>query len=408
MPQSLANFDGALKDTYGVGLKNAINNTNALAAEIKTDTENVIGRQAKWSVHTSRSASTGNRAELGTLPSADRQRFNQMSEDLVYTYHTIKVSGPAMELTKGHEGAFVSSLEAELEGGEKDIKNDYARQMFGQKLTDGTTLQSGVLAVLSADPGTGTTLTMATATKAEMRYFFVGMKLSIINPADGTARTVPANGIEVTAVDKTAKTVTTAAAVDAGIASGDYVTRFGNFGQEINGLRHLISTETFAGVNPATVPEWGSITAGSSTTQISEVLLDEASEMVLTDGNGSTPNLWCVEYDQRRKLASMLQAQKRYDGMQTKLKSGWKGLDIAEGVLVADKFCPTNTGFGLTTKDLCRFVGLDWTWDEKGGGVLYRALDGTDALEARFKAYHQWVATIRNSHVKVTFSTPTF
>ena len=405
MPQSMTNFDANLKDNYGPGLKNAVNNSSAFISEVKPETESIMGRKAVWSIHTGRSASTGNRGELVPLPVGDRQRFSQVFEDLAFTYHTIKVSGPAKHLTKGDEGAFARALETELEGAEKDIKNDYSRQAMGQALTDGTVLQTGVLAVLSADPGTGTTLTMSTATKAEMRYFFIGMVLQLINPSGGAART---GTYTVSAVNASAKTLTIAEAADAGIASGDYVVRNGNFGQEINGLRHLISANTFAGINPATVPQWGSVLAGSSSTAISEVLLNEASEKVMTDGDGSTPDMWVAEFDQVRKLASQLQAQKRYDGMKVKLESGWSGLDIAEGTLVRDRYCPTNDIFGMSMKDIRRFVGLDFTWDDDGGPILRRSLDSADAVEATFKAYHNLVATNRNSHVRVTVSTPTF
>jgi hypothetical protein len=401
----MVNFDAALKDNYGPGLRNSVNNTNAFLAEVSVDEENIIGRKAVWPVHTSRSASTGNRAELAALPSADRQRYSQLQDDLVFTYHTVKVSGPAKHLTRGDEGAFLRALESELDGAEKDIKNDYARQVFGQALTDGTSLRSGVLAVLTADPGTGTTWTVANATKAEMRYFFVGMVFQAINPANGNARP---GTYTITAVNQANKTITTAESADTAVATGDYIVRNGNFGEEINGLRHLISTQPTAGVDPAVVPSWGAVTNGSSTTQISEVFLNESSEKVLTDGDGSAPDLWIIEFDQRRKLASQLQAQKRYDGMQTTLKSGFKGLAIAEGTLVADRYCPTNDGFGLTMREIKRFVGLDWTWDEDDGKVLYKALDGSDAVEARFKAYHQLVATNRNSHVRLTMSTPSF
>ena len=406
MPQSMTNFDAALKDNYGPGLKNAVNNSSAFISEVKINEDDIIGRKAVWSVHTGRSSSSGNRGELVPLQVGDRQRYSQVFEDLVFTYHTIKVSGPSMVLTKGDQGSFARALESEIEGGEKDLKNDYARQAMGQSLTDGTVLKSGPMALLSADPGTGTTLTMATATKSEMRYFFIGMVLQLINPADGAAR---AGTYTITAVNATAKTVTTAEACDAGIASGDYVVRNGNFGQEINGLRHLISTDVFAGINPATVPTWGAVSAGSVSTAISEVLLNEASEKVMTDGDGSTPDLWVAEFDQVRKLSSQLQTQKRYDGMTRKLESGWTGLDIAEGTLVRDRFCPVNDIFGITLKDLSRFVGLDWTWNPaQEGPILQRALDGSDAVEATFRAYHNFAVTNRNSHVRVKVSTPTF
>lgn len=405
MPQSLAHFDAALKDNYGPGLRNAVNNTNAFLAEVPVETESIIGRQAVWSVHTGRSTSTGNRAELAALPTADRQRYIQVRDDLVFTYHTIKVSGPALELTRGDEGAFLRALESEIEGAEKDIKNDYSRQGYGQALTDGTNLRTGVLAVLTTDPGTGTTWTIANATKAEMRYFFVGMRFQVVNPSGGSYRP---GTYTVTAVDATNKTLTTAESADTAIATGDYVVREGNFGEEINGLRYLISTQKYANIDPASQPAWAAVTAGSTSTQISEVLLNEASEKVQTDGDGSVPNFWIVEFDQRRKLASQLQAQKRYDGMQTTLRSGFKGLEIAEGVLVADRYCPTNDGFGLTLREIKRFVGLDWSWDEKGGGILYKSVDDSDSVSARFKAYHNLEATNRNSHVRLTMSTPTF
>jgi hypothetical protein len=65
MPQSLTNFDNALKDTYGPGLKNALNNSNPALTEItqKPEGEDVIGRQAVWSIHSGRSTATGSAAD---------------------------------------------------------------------------------------------------------------------------------------------------------------------------------------------------------------------------------------------------------------------------------------------------------------------------------------------------------
>lgn len=406
MPQSMTNFDAALKDNYGPGLRNSVNNSNPISTEVGTNTRDIIGRKAVWSLHTSRSASTGNRPELVALPAADRQRYSQLQDDLVFMYHTVKVSGPAKHLTRGDEGAFLRALEAELKGAEQDIKNDYARQLVGQALTDGTNLRSGVLGIATVDASAGTTITLANSTKAEMRYFFIGQQLDFVDPASGSVRT--GGPYTVTAVNATAKTVTVSATINAAAAANDYVVRAGNFGEEINGLRHLISTQKTANVDPSLVPSWGAVTNGSSTTPISEVFLDESSEKVMTDGDGSEPSLWLVEYDQRRKLASQLQAQKRYDAAQTVLPSGWKGLSIAQGTLLADRFIPTNDGFGITTSEIERFVGLDWTWDEDDGKVLYKALDGSDAVEARFKTYHQLVATKRNCHVRLTMSSPSF
>lgn len=404
MPQSLANFDAALKDDYGPGLKNAVNNVNPILTEATRNDEDIVGRQAVWAVHTGRSNSTSARGELGTLASADRQRFSQMKEDLAYLYHTIKVSGQAKHLTQGDQGAFARALDTEIQGAETDLKNDVARQSFGQKVTANSALVSGVIGTLSTDPGTGTTLTFANEPASVMRHFFVGMVLDFVDPSAGTVRSGGTR--TVTAVSVSARTVTVSAAIDAGIASGDFVTRTGNLDNEINGLRHLISTQAFANVDPATVPSWGALTFGSSTTGISEVIVDQAQEGVETDGNGETPELLIAEHSQRRKLASQLQAAKRYDGRQITLKAGWDGLQVARGTMVVDRYCPTTSVFAINPKYLVRFVGLDWSWDDDDGKILFKALDGSDAVEGRFKTYMNLVTTVRNAHSIITLADP--
>lgn len=402
MPQSMTNFDAALKDDYGPGLRNAINNSNPIFTEAveRSSSMDIQGRQAVWSVHTGRSTSTGARAELGTLPTADRQRFNKAYDDLASLYHTIKVSGQAKALTRNDAGSFVRALESEIDGAEKDLKNDLARQVFGENTTINSTVYNGVLAGASSNVTT-VTWTFSNASASEMRYFWVNMKVDVI---DQTTAAVTGT-TTVSAVDATAKTVTLAAALG---TTGDFLVRSGNLGNEVNGLRFLIAASgTYAGI-ASTVSGWAAVSVGSSSTVISEVLFDQAVEGVETDGDGSTPDLYIVEHAQRRKLASVLQAQKRYDGKEVTLKAGWRGLQIAQGTLLADRYCPTKRGFAITRKELGRFVGLDFTWDEDDGKVLYKALDGSDAVEARFKSYMNIEALTRNAHALITLAEPTF
>lgn len=410
MPQSLSTFNEALKEVYEPGLRNAINNSNVVWSEAIKNTEDLVGEEAVWSIHSGRSNSTGARAELGTLPTADRQRYLKARTGLTFQYHTIKVSGPAKHLTRNDSGSFARALESEIKGAEKDMKNSLGRQVFGQKVTVNGSLTSGVVATLSADPGTGTTLTIATEDTSVIRHFHTGMLLRLVDPATGTART---GTYEVVTTDKTAKTITIGSAADAGIASGDFIVVASSdggtsLGNEIDGLRHLISDENYAGITVSTNPVWKSLEVGTTATGISEVLLDEASEIVETDGDGSSPDLYIFEHVQRRKLASQLQAQKRYEGRDTTLTSGWKGLQIARGTLVADRFCPTTWGFNIHRPEIQKFVGLDFEWDDDDGDVLYKALDGSDAVEARFKGYVNLAATNRNSHVQIRVSEPSF
>lgn len=407
MPQSVTNFDAALKDDYGPGLRESINNSNPVWTEATRNDEDIVGRQAVWAVHTGRSTSTGARAELSSLPSADRQRYSQAKENLAFLYHTIKVSGPAKQLTRNDTGSFIRALESEIDGAEKDLKNDCARQAFGDAITVNSVVSTGILAKVSG--GTTTTPTLLAPngnalTASEMRYFFINESIDVIN---GTSGAVRATG---TIASKNAATpsITFTGAV-AGTTTNDFLARSGSFNAEMLGLRFLVnSTGVLANIDPSSVPTWASVLVGSTSTAISEVLLDQATEGVETDGDGSTPSLYLVEHSQRRKLASLLQAQKRYDGREVTLSAGWIGLQVARGTLVADRFCPVQDGFAINPKELVRFVGLDFTWDEDDGKVLFKALDGSDAVEARFKSYQQLITTNRNSHARIQMSVPTF
>ena len=409
MPQSLSNLDAALKDDYGPGLRESVNNSNPVWTEATRNDEDIQGRQAVWAVHTARSTSTGARAELSTLPSADRERYSQAKQTLAFLYHTIKVSGPSIALTRGDDGAFVRALEAEIDGAEKNLKVDCARQAFGDVVTVNSIVQTGVLATVTSDTGTVTTLGSPTEDEtaisaAEMRYFFVGMSVDYLSGTTGALR----GTVVLTAVDRVNGTITSAAS-PAGTTDEDVISRQGSFGAEMLGLRALVKdTGTIANISPTTVPTWAAIKVGSSTTAISEVLFDQATEGVETDGDGSTPNLYFCEHAQRRKLASILQAQKRYDGKQVTLQAGWNGLQLARGVLIADRFCPTNTAFAITPKELVRFVGQDFQWDDRDGKILKPAFDGSDAVEARYLAYQQLMTTNRNSHTLISMATPTF
>lgn len=406
MPQSLSNFSEAMKETYEPGLRNAINNSNVVWAESLRNEEDLQGNEAVWSIHTGRSAASGMRAELGTLPTPDRQRFNKARKSLAYAYHTIKVSGQAKHLTKNDSAAFAKALETEVKGAEVDLKHSFSRQAFGQAVTVNGALATGVIATLSADPGTGTTLTVANEDASVMRHFFRNMKLDVVNPSDGTIRA--GSPVTVASVNKSARTITVTAALNAAIASGDFLVVTGNLDEEIDGLRALIKTSgTYAGIDPASVPEWASLSVGSTTTTVSENIFDEAVEVVETDGDGNSPELIVTEHIQRRKLAATLQAQKRYDGREVELKSGFKGLSLARGTLVVDRMCPTTYGFALHTPELSKFIGLDFQWDDDDGDVFFKALDGSDAVEARLKGYVQLAATNRNSHSLIRLAEPT-
>ena len=417
MPQSLSNYDAALKNIYAPGLRNAINNSNPVLTEVVRDTENVSGRKCIWAVHSGRSGSTGARAEFGVLPNADRQRYLAPEDDLSYLYHTIKVSGQAKHLTQNNAGAFAKALDQEMNGCEKDIKNDLARQMFNEAVTiDGALAVGAVAQCFTITDATHIVVEAIQASDADVaapsgdsvyRRFVVGAFYDTVTPATGAVSAT----FQVTAVvSGTGITTTT----NTGATEDDYIFRSGNYGtpgaegNEINGIPYVVGTQDYAGITAATNAVWNGNAVGASTKSVSENLLESAIEKVQTDGDGSTPGFGLAEHSQGRKLATIIQQQKRFAPPSTKLEAGWTGIEVAGLNLVFDRYCPTTRIYVLTTSELAWFVGLDWTWDDDDGKVLYKALDASDAVEARFKAYVNLQSYTRNAHTVVTVAAPSF
>jgi len=412
VPASLTTFTNALKETYGVGLRNAINNSSVAWAEATTNDVDLVGDEAVWSLHTGRSSSTGARAENGTLPVAGNQDYIRPRRRLSFQYHTIAVSGPMQHLTKNDTSAFERGLQAEIKYAEKDLVNGMNRQVFGKVERDNTAYVTGALARVNGAPAANViTLddTGVALPASIMRYFFVGMRIDAV-----AAGVVTQSNMRITAINVANRTIT----VDASGATADnnLIVVTGSYNVELDGLRALLSDlnpdgtnpYNYAGVTVASNPTWLATVVGSSTTAISEVILDEAMEKVETDGDGSSPKLFICEHVQRRKLASLLQAQKRYEGRQMTLTSGWDGLALARGAtLVADRYCPGNTIFGIHTPELVKFIGLDFQWDEDDGEIFFKT-DTIDRVEARYKGYVQLATPTRNAHVRVDLATPTF
>ena len=417
MAQSLVNFDAALKNLYGPGLKNALNNSNAVLTEVVHDTENVSGRKCIWNVHSGRSASTGARAEGAALPVADRERYIAPEATLAYLYHTIKVTGQALNLTQNNAGAFGKALDQEMKGAEKNIKIDLARQMFNSAVTINGVLVNGALAVVeSVSSGVITVQSLADVAvdsdvsldPASFRYFFVGQTLDAVTPSTGV---LTATNMTVLSVSSANGTVTVDQTTS--IVNEDVLFRHGNFkatsGQnEIQGLPFLVGTQDYAAVTAATNPVWNGLAVGSSSVGISEDLLESSIEAVQVDGDGSTPTLALGQFKQGRKLAGIIQQQKRYQPPSVTLQGGWKGIEVAGLNFVFDRFAPERQIVVLSPEELAWFVGLDWSWNDDAGYTLGKALDGTDAIEANYRAYVQLNTYTRNAHTLVTLASPVF
>lgn len=397
---TLTTADAALKEFYLPGAREQLNQSNAFLAQIEATDKNVEGRRVVLSLHVSRSSGSGARAEGGTLPTAGSQGYAEERVPTYYNYHRIKVSGPVIKAMKSDEGSFVRAVESEMKGAVNDLKRSYSRQVFGTS--------NGVIATLGTTSSSTTVVLASTTSLVQLRQLFVGMVIDIGTVASPTT---VASSREITAIDRSAKTIVISGAAVT-TSSSHFIFNNGSGGaiggagqKEITGLQSIVAASgTLHNVNPSTVPVWVSYVDTNSGTLRSptDALFEEAIDEVVQE-SGEAPNLLVTSFGVGRAYANGLKDQKRFNNT-VELKGGFSGLSVQSGsetlALVRDRDCPANTAFGVNTNHLTHNIQSDWDWMSDDGAVLSR-VSGEDAYEATLFKYSELTTDQRNAHFKI-------
>lgn len=375
---TLTTFDDILKFDYLGPIQDQINNSTVLMSRLEKNEEDVGGKSAIVPLHISRNSGIGSRADGGSLPAAGNQGFDNADYDCAYTYARIKITGPTIKASRKDKYAFVRAVDAEIQGATKDLKDDVNRQLHG----DGT----GVLCLVNTDPGTGTTLTVDTP---GTQYLQKSMKIDIVDPASVTAGDARAAATNLTISAKTSATaVTMSAAIDTSVADNDYVCRYGNYRNEMMGLKGIVNN-----ANPATSLYVGSInrsTAGNEfwkaqvlanggvSRKITLDLMQYA--MDLAEEEGGEISLILTSRVQRRKYLALVKADGRYVNT-LKMDGGYSALEYNEVPLVVDKYSLPGRMLFLDESTLALYRMSDIDWMQENGAILSR-VSGEDAYEA--------------------------
>lgn len=400
MTATTTTLDGALKEFYLPPAREQLNNETMMLAQIERTSRHVEGRRAVLSLHVQRNSGVGARAEGGTLPAAGRQTYVEERVGLAYNYLRCAVSGQAMKATVSDAGSFVRALSSEMTDGVKDLRRDINRQIYNNTShtiaqCDTTTASTEV--ELASDTG-----------ETAMRQFEVGMLVDIGTVADPD---LVAAAREITAVDRdvnggTQSITISGAAVTT--SSSHYVTRAGNAGNELIGLREIVADSgTLHNVNPSTYDIWKatSNSNGGTLRAATDNLFEEVIDTVDLD-SGEAPDFCVTSKGVRRNYAAQLKSQKRFnDGAALTLKGGFKALTIDCGdvtlPIIGERDCPNNTAFLLKLSNIVQHEMSDWEWADHDGAVL-RHVSGKDEWEFFMFKYHQICTDRRNTHAIIT------
>lgn len=353
-------------------------------------TGEVGGKYVVFPVHVSRNQGMGARLEMESLPVPGNQGTKGARVNLRYQYGAIRMSGQTFDLAKTNQQVFVSALALEMDGLKTDLAVDLNRQVYGN--------------------GTGALATVTTANTASTVFvvthtIWLSSQIgAVVDVYDSTGVTQKASGRTITAVTPT--TVTISGANIASSAIGDIFVRTGSIGaadlstqREWTGLAAILSTTgTLYNLTDAT---WtANILSNSGTLRpISEGLITTAADAVRQRG-GTGVSVMFMDLGVRRAYASLLMQNRRYTNTQ-EFTGGFGGLafttDNGDIPMVTDTYCPPNSIYGLTEKELKWYRESDWSFMDRDGSMWNR-VEGFDAYTGYMYQYSELGTHRRNSH----------
>lgn len=230
-------LNAILKEEYGSGLPmDTVYKTSVLLGLIPKDPVEGFGEHDKIPIRISNvvSSSATFATALASTTAAPVFRAFEVPMTKHYTLHGI--SGEAMAMAAGKTSSFVDAVKEAV----NSATYAHGRALSGMVFGDG----SGVMGTVTADPGTGSTITIK---HRDARNWEVGDVFSVYEPG-GSARaggpyTVSEidRNTDITSATPTA-TLTISSTFNAAVASGDHLVKAGNRNAVMLGLEAWLPT----------------------------------------------------------------------------------------------------------------------------------------------------------------------
>jgi hypothetical protein len=407
-----------LKEYYAPAIVNQVYKKAPLWAQIQKSTKGVYGKRIVIPVQLAFTEAVGARVSNDySLPTAQRNTYDQAYIYMKRNYGRIKVDGFAIQSAKG-AGGWVDIVSAESKG----VANAFAINLDRQTMCDG----SAVLA-LCVGSASGQVITVDTpggivGDTPVTKWFRKGMRLDIYTAA-GTKH---ADSVEIASIDESAGTITiTGSGVVSSVTDNDVIYREDVFSAtaaslgEMIGLEAIISSSNapgsggisaadYEGIDRAANPEWQSYIKTSGGV-LTETLIQNTLDSIEVRTDGDTPNLALTTFALRNKLVSLMVADRQVVN-QLDLTAGWKAIKYVGGnvtlpFMVHPK-CATGYIYLICTPAIKFYTLQDIVWDNSGGGVL-KPVAGEDAYESWFKMYGNIGTDCPNCMGKITGVTTT-
>lgn len=431
---NLSHYDEVLKTYYLPGIQDYLNHDTPLADLIEVNEEDISGKDATIECHYGRSTGTGARADGGSLPSANYQRFKTCTVPMKYIYGRIEVTGPTIAATRSEKGAYAKALDTEIRGIVDDLKKETNRMAWGcgygtlARWRSGSSTEITLQKKYRANSAGGDGFGSAFGAKyLDKRNDAVAVVCSSISSASSGSFTVDATNLAVSDLTKgTEYDTITCSDAEVNEAAGTFYVRPSSLGTaaasgghryESMGLRGIV---TDTDLDDIAVTSDGETTTGLKTTYsdslqglavasyswftaivdhhssgryagqraLTLTLLQTMFDMVEEQaGKDYGPDVMFTTRALRREYLELCQADRRSVNTM-ELDGGWTALDYNGVPFMVDNDAIDGEIYFLTLKDIQMYRMSDYEWMQKDGAILSR-ISGYDVYEAVLYRYQE-------------------
>lgn len=366
---TMTSADKALKTFYlGVVAEQLNTAVNPLLARFEQTTNDVWGKEIRKLATYGINGGIGAGSEEGELPTPGGNNYAQFVLTLKNLYGTIEISDKAIRASQNNSGAFLSLLEAEMEGLLKASKFNFGRMLYG----DG----SGVLCTATSQSGNSIAVN-------SVKNITEGMIVDVIDPETGSvlfkARRILEVGRDNKLVVLGGDSISTGS-----IPSGSILTVQNSYNRELTGIGAIFGdSRTLYGLDRSDNPWLKPYTKTAST--VNDLALQNCVDH-LEETVGSTANFIVCSSGVKRNYQDYMSTNRSNIDIMN-LTGGCKALSFGGIPLISDRFVPQGTLYVLNTDDFHIHQLCDWRWLEDDNGKVLKQVAGKPVYTATLVKY---------------------
>lgn len=391
----LARLDAVLKDRPIMdAIQDALNTATPFLERI-TQTLSLSGRKGIFPVSFGVNEGVFARADKGTFGDSQVDQPDLAEVTAKFIYALFEISGPTMSATRDTPGAFEEALSLSLENTITGMRLDMSRQAIG----DGT----GKLALAVSSSGATNLvidnpygLARYKSTRPVRNIIRNNMAIDVLDAASPATKHGDNTAISSVTQGTSNTTLVVGSVTHGSIADGDFVTRAGNYNNEITGFLGAVDTAgSYMGITRSGKTGWQGVLVdaadgGSSAVPLSPDHMRDTADLIMEE-TGEAPGFIVCNYKQRRNIYNLFAPQIRRAPMVLPAGLRESTLEFDDMPVVVERYFPPEHIAMVNSRFWAHAIDKDVEWISGLNGTVLHFHRTADLFTAVLRTYRNLV-----------------